>query len=103
MKAGLFCSMNFVFFFFKQKTAYEVRISDWSSDVCSSDLPHTAGVRLCGCRLAHPAFSGLGTARCLCFAVPRSRQSCSSRQSKNQNRLIADLDPDEWEDRKSVV
>src|SRR3546814_20297744 len=31
----LFC----VFFFFKQKTAYEMRISDWSSDVCSSDLP----------------------------------------------------------------
>src|SRR3546814_6721634 len=27
-----------VFFFFKQKTAYELRISDWSSDVCSSDL-----------------------------------------------------------------
>src|SRR3546814_17660011 len=26
------------FFFFKQKTAYEIRISDWSSDVCSSDL-----------------------------------------------------------------
>src|SRR3546814_4173944 len=30
--------MNCCFFFFKQKTAYEVRISDWSSDVCSSDL-----------------------------------------------------------------
>src|SRR3546814_12099108 len=31
--------MNLVlFFFFKQKTAYEMRISDWSSDVCSSDL-----------------------------------------------------------------
>src|SRR3546814_1559225 len=29
---------DFVFFFFKQKTAYEMRISDWSSDVCSSDL-----------------------------------------------------------------
>src|SRR3546814_1204797 len=28
----------FYFFFFKQKTAYEMRISDWSSDVCSSDL-----------------------------------------------------------------
>src|SRR3546814_7938080 len=28
----------FVFFLFKQKTAYEMRISDWSSDVCSSDL-----------------------------------------------------------------
>src|SRR3546814_17459042 len=32
----LFCLF---FFFFKQKTAYEMRISDWSSDVCSSDLP----------------------------------------------------------------
>src|SRR3546814_16001795 len=29
------------FFFFKQKTAYEMRISDWSSDVCSSDLSET--------------------------------------------------------------
>src|SRR3546814_9741988 len=32
---GVFCLF---FFFFKQKTAYELRISDWSSDVCSSDL-----------------------------------------------------------------
>src|SRR3546814_15490402 len=32
------CSYLYVFFFFKQKTAYEMRISDWSSDVCSSDL-----------------------------------------------------------------
>src|SRR3546814_1216302 len=31
-------SVDFLFFFFKQKTAYEMRISDWSSDVCSSDL-----------------------------------------------------------------
>src|SRR3546814_4377922 len=31
------------FFFFKQKTAYEMRISDWSSDVCSSDLPLCEG------------------------------------------------------------
>src|SRR3546814_10572098 len=30
-------------FFFKQKTAYEMRISDWSSDVCSSDLGLSAG------------------------------------------------------------
>src|SRR3546814_4174485 len=37
----------YVFFFFKQKTAYEMRISDWSSDVCSSDLaqPATPGRR----------------------------------------------------------
>src|SRR3546814_6726328 len=32
------CWFLCVFFFFKQKTAYEMRISDWSSDVCSSDL-----------------------------------------------------------------
>src|SRR3546814_10374295 len=31
-------TVGFLVFFFKQKTAYEMRISDWSSDVCSSDL-----------------------------------------------------------------
>src|SRR3546814_9233731 len=36
----LFC---YLFFFFKQKTAYEMRISDWSSDVCSSDLAGRQG------------------------------------------------------------
>src|SRR3546814_11198972 len=35
---GIQCVVLCVFFFFKQKTAYEMRISDWSSDVCSSDL-----------------------------------------------------------------
>src|SRR3546814_10248565 len=43
----------FVFFFFKQKTAYEMRISDWSSDVCSSDL----------LRQARPSQDGPGQAR----------------------------------------
>src|SRR3546814_3389135 len=32
------CFVRFCFFFFKQKTAYEMRMRDWSSDVCSSDL-----------------------------------------------------------------
>src|SRR3546814_3800716 len=41
----------FLFFFFKQKTAYEMRISDWSSDVCSSDLPSCA-------RRPYPAYAG---------------------------------------------
>src|SRR6187551_4030628 len=35
----------FVFFFFKQKTAYELTHSDWSSDVCSSDLDHAPHAR----------------------------------------------------------
>src|SRR3546814_1802541 len=34
----IFSLLFLVFFFFKKKTAYEMRISDWSSDVCSSDL-----------------------------------------------------------------
>src|SRR3546814_2576903 len=33
------CNCDLCYYFFKQKTAYEMRISDWSSDVCSSDLP----------------------------------------------------------------
>src|SRR3546814_10336091 len=56
-------------FFFKQKTAYEMRISDWSSDVCSSDLrdPHGPGRGLSGSGYwsasgrvcPHPCFSVL--------------------------------------------
>src|SRR3546814_5617932 len=45
--------MKNVLFFFKQKTAYEMRISDWSSDVCSSDLrPIAQGLRCAS--IAHP-------------------------------------------------
>src|SRR3546814_1315514 len=41
-------------FFFKQKTAYEMRISDWSSDVCSSDLSKESLARICGKSSAVP-------------------------------------------------
>src|SRR3546814_7407124 len=44
------------FFFFKQKTAYEMRISDWSPDVCSSDLPPRS---LADRELAHPGLTQL--------------------------------------------
>src|SRR3546814_1018246 len=49
-----------IVFFFKQKTAYEVRISDWSSDVCSSDLQGHGRARQCPCHLsgAGPACRG---------------------------------------------
>src|SRR3546814_1024327 len=55
-----------VFFFFKQKTAYEMRISDWSSDVCSSDLGHRVAYRyqaaqVDACRQAQRV---AGTERC---------------------------------------
>src|SRR3546814_7948795 len=41
------------FFFFKQKTAYEMRISDWSSDVCSSDLHQALQERLLNLDVGH--------------------------------------------------
>src|SRR3546814_5996662 len=44
MSVRFFVVSLWFFFFFKQKTAYEMRISDWSSDVCSSDLPCDLGV-----------------------------------------------------------
>src|SRR3546814_7484175 len=68
--------VSLLFFFFKQKTAYEMRISDWSSDVCSSDLPHCPDCRdlprirrellwrdLCR-RLAGAAAAEIGRASC---------------------------------------
>src|SRR3546814_6355497 len=63
----MFVFLCLVFFFFKQKTAYEMRISDWSSDVCSSDLPWTAprGTP------AVPGFSG----REKCHLRPREADS----------------------------
>src|SRR3546814_7573558 len=69
----------FCFFCFKQKTAYEMRISDWSSDVCSSDLIGTfsslddvgtaKAVRNRGIFDAHsPCIGGLRFCRMPCFA-----------------------------------
>src|SRR3546814_9100367 len=45
------------FFFFKQKTAYEMRISDWSSDVCSSDLAIFSGMALVLSRIPLETFA----------------------------------------------
>src|SRR3546814_4670989 len=47
-----------LFFFFKQKTAYEMRISDWSSDVCSSDLEITPLTTLDGHQLRRRGLVG---------------------------------------------
>src|SRR3546814_7580425 len=41
----LLCDLMYDFFCYKQKTAYVMRISDWSSDVCSSDLTPRCGTR----------------------------------------------------------
>src|SRR3546814_8768337 len=54
----------YIFFFFKQKTAYEMRISDWSSDVCSSDLHAllvARGARMTPAAIALAIMGGHGT------------------------------------------
>src|SRR3546814_4651943 len=50
------------FFFFKQKTAYEMRISDWSSDVCSSDLEFDTGLTVLWSAVALIALLGAALA-----------------------------------------
>src|SRR3546814_10118129 len=80
------------FFFFKQKTAYEMRISDWSSDVCSSDLDPTqpfAGKIALVTGAARPRGIGRATAlrlaqggadvACLDIARQIGRASCRER------------------------
>src|SRR3546814_3364062 len=78
-----------VIFFFKQKTAYEMRISDWSSDVCSSDLARLAAHAACrtqGGRLFyrhHPAQD----------ADVRSRRECRCRHRAHRRLTIEVLSP----------
>src|SRR3546814_6064927 len=69
------CFFTFVlcFFFFKQKTAYEMRISDWSSDVCSSDL--SMGLRPAGASNFMTGSSG-GTG----FGQHRAQRAADERQ-----------------------
>src|SRR3546814_15591311 len=65
------------FFFFKQKTAYEMRISDWSSDVCSSDLQAEQLLGLTPCQLVEPDFSRKdGTDDELCATMRVEQLAC---------------------------
>src|SRR3546814_8899614 len=88
----LYFSAVSLFFFFKQKTAYEVRISDWSSDVCSSDLSFSGAASLSSRSRCSPGcrpFRSLSTRRRRSTApAPRSEArrvgkecvgTCSSR------------------------
>src|SRR3546814_3847690 len=57
------------FFFFKQKTAYEMRISDWSSDVCSSDLEVDVGHAAVAAHHQHIGEIALGAAEHMLIAI----------------------------------
>src|SRR3546814_21119088 len=97
----------FGFFFFKQKTAYDMRISDWSSDVCSSDLdggwshdPHDAADAVI---LGRPALVPAWRARCRRARPPvprhRPRQRIDAVPRGRPRRAVAARRVD----RKSVV
>src|SRR3546814_10216293 len=61
------------FFFFKQKTAYEMRISDWSSDVCSSDLSRSLGVSGTGTGAGAGTRAGAGAGGTGAVVRPRKK------------------------------
>src|SRR3546814_15679664 len=105
-----------LFFFFKQKTAYEMRISDWSSDVCSSDLmialdtDHVAPLQMDAAQLVlaelagqagkqHPEQRGqalidchqLHAARLVCRPGARAQQQlfqCGDDQQRSEERRV---------------
>src|SRR3546814_1621188 len=79
------------FFFFKQKTAYEMRISDWSSDVCSSDLRHRGTGSASSSTLAGKPSSSCG---CCCCTIPhrRARPGCTDGHRRRPSRSAAATD-----------
>src|SRR3546814_8433863 len=78
--------LSVLYFFFKQKTAYEMRISDWSSDVCSSDLqPDQRPGRARARRHAAP----LGDARCVLLAVGDAPSEIKSHRRRHDARQAA--------------
>src|SRR3546814_9028290 len=94
-------------FFFKQKTAYEMRISDWSSDVCSSDLEESLGpiaqehLEEPMIRLAVPPMLRLAAvAIVFCMAGTAARAETEAEALVTEARLTVDR---LMADRKSVV
>src|SRR3546814_10451190 len=67
------------FFFFKQKTAYEMRISDWSSDVCSSDLARPLARPE---RRARPRLAAAGQPTALVADAAREREAHRAPQAE---------------------
>src|SRR3546814_8322545 len=92
------CCVLFLFFFFKQKTAYEMRISDWSSDVCSSDL----SLERLPCALIRLRPSGLvstGPGHKTLTRILENFSSCAMASEKAYMKVFVPV----YIDRKSVV
>src|SRR3546814_5043036 len=97
-----FFTASLLFFFFKEKTAYELRISDWSSDVCSSDLAGLVKSDPGGEPVALEGFAGTHQDALFCSfagaAYDRQRRRDADRAG-----IAHDEDAEAGDDRKSVV
>src|SRR3546814_20571738 len=94
MSASFFWVVSF--FFLKQKTAYEMRISDWSSDVCSSDLSATPGKSPRHERVARGAFMPsppVSPAPHLPFPRSPDCPSCRRTRPRRRSATTASLPP----------
>src|SRR3546814_4349178 len=85
----------FMFFFFKQKTASEIRISDWSSDVCSSDLSPRV-IRASDPRTSRATFRTSARKHCATstkpgssISVPKSARATSDRKSVVEGKSVS--------------
>src|SRR3546814_1986207 len=104
-------------FFFKQKTAYEMRISDWSSDVCSSDLADVIDVHIRPRDIdaieddlaAGRGFQPVAAAQHAALAGPGrtydadqfARQNLQVNAAQNRQIAIGLLQPDQFKDRRT--
>src|SRR3546814_3824462 len=77
----------FFFFFFKQKTAYEMRISDWSSDVCSSDLLTIIGAAVEDIRIEGGQVRGVVTGNGDVYAAPKVILTTGTRSEEHTSEL----------------
>src|SRR3546814_7400270 len=75
--------INCLFFFFKQKTAYEMRISDWSSDVCSSDLPRRGQGRAVVAAAGGQSRGRRGLTACGAVAAARRRRDLAGEAGRD--------------------
>src|SRR3546814_5947347 len=81
------CDFYCFFFFFKQKTAYEMRISDWSSDVCSSDLEPSSSRIGAGTDL-RPCTGNCRGRRDRPSVAPASRQGRGNRRHGDRKSVV---------------
>src|SRR3546814_5506138 len=88
------------FFFFKQKTAYEMRISDWSSDVCSSDLPCRLSILTPPSKMDFATSMGAGGSASEGGSSPRGSEGTEYSLFPPPSSICGDFSPPRSEERR---